>query len=59
MIAAGYGDNDSLENIKQMFMHGLGTKEDYAKVWLSLILFILVHIQNFCSEIFSAGELKA
>lgn len=31
MIAAGYGDNDSLENIKQMFMNGYASKDDYAK----------------------------
>ena len=31
MIAAGCGDNDSLENIKQMFMNGDATKDDYAK----------------------------
>ena len=29
MIAAGCGDNDSLENIKQMFMNGKATKDDY------------------------------
>ena len=28
MISAGYGDNDSLENIKQMFMSGCATKDD-------------------------------
>ena len=32
MIAAEFGDNDSLEYIKQMFMDGDATKEDYAKV---------------------------
>ena len=31
MISAGCGDNDSLENIKQMFMNGDATKDDYAK----------------------------
>ena len=31
MIAAGCGDNDSLEVIKQMFMNGDATKDDYAK----------------------------
>ena len=31
MIAAGYGDNDSLEMIKQMFMNKYATKDDYAK----------------------------
>ena len=31
MIAAGCGDNDSLENIKQMFKNGHATKDDYAK----------------------------
>ena len=31
MISAGYGDNDSLEFIKQMFMDGHATKDDYAK----------------------------
>ena len=31
MIAAGTGYNDSLENIKQMFMSGDATKDDYAK----------------------------
>ena len=31
MIAAGSGDNDSLENIKTMFMDGDATKDDYAK----------------------------
>ena len=31
MIAAGCGDNDSLENIKQMFMNGGVTKDDYVK----------------------------
>ena len=31
MIAAGCGDNDSLEQIKQMLMDGDATKDDYAK----------------------------
>ena len=31
MIAAGFGENDSLENIKQMFMDRDATKDDYAK----------------------------
>jgi hypothetical protein len=31
MIAAGCGDNDSVEVIKQMFMNGDATKDDYAK----------------------------
>ena len=31
MIAAECGDNDSLENVKQMFMNGDATKDDYAK----------------------------
>ena len=31
MIAAGSGDNDSLENIKQLFMDGDAMKDDYAK----------------------------
>ena len=31
MIAAGCGDNDSLENIKQLFMDGDAMKDDYAK----------------------------
>ena len=31
MISAGFGDNDSLENIKQMFINGDATKDDYAK----------------------------
>ena len=31
MIAAGCGDNDSLENIKQMFKDGDAMKDDYAK----------------------------
>ena len=31
MIAASFGDTDSLENIKQMFMNGDATKDDYAK----------------------------
>ena len=31
MIAAGCGDNDSLEKIKQMFMNGHVMKDDYAK----------------------------
>ena len=31
MIAVNFGDNDSLENIKQMYMDGDATKEDYAK----------------------------
>ena len=35
MIAAGFGDNDSLEKIKQMFMNGDATKDDYAKALLS------------------------
>ena len=30
-IAAGLGYNDSLENIKLMFMNGHATKDDYAK----------------------------
>ena len=29
MIAAGFGDNDSLENIKQMYKDGKATKDDY------------------------------
>ena len=31
MITAGFGDNDSLEKIKQMFMDEAATKDDYAK----------------------------
>ena len=31
MIAAGCGDTRSLENVKQMFIHGDATKDDYAK----------------------------
>ena len=31
MIAVGFGDNDSLEKIKLLFMNGQATKEDYAK----------------------------
>ena len=31
MIAVGLGYTDSLEKIKQMFMHGQVTKDDYAK----------------------------
>ena len=31
MITAGCGDNNSLENIKQLFMNGHATKDDYAK----------------------------
>ena len=31
MIAAGLGDNDSLEKIKQLFMNGHASKDDYAK----------------------------
>ena len=31
MIAAGVGDNDSLEAIQQMFKNGLATKDEYAK----------------------------
>ena len=31
MIAAGCGDNDSLEKIKQMFKKGAATKEDYTQ----------------------------
>ena len=31
MIAAGCGDNDSLERIKQLFMNGDATKDDYSK----------------------------
>ena len=31
MISARCGDNDSLENIKQMYMNGDATKDDYAK----------------------------
>ena len=31
MIAAGCGDNDSLETIKQLFMNGDATKDDYTK----------------------------
>ena len=31
MIAVGMGQSDSLENIKQMFMNGRATKDDYAK----------------------------
>ena len=35
MIAVGSEDNDSLENIKQMFMNGYATKDDYAKALLA------------------------
>ena len=35
MIAAGCGDNDSLEKIKQMFKKGVATKEDYTQALLS------------------------
>jgi TPR repeat protein len=35
MISVGCGDNDSLEDIKQMFMNGDATKEDYAKALLA------------------------
>ena len=35
MIAAGFGDNDSLVNIKQMFKNGQATKDDYAKALLA------------------------
>ena len=31
MIAVGMGQSNSLENIKQMFMNGRATKDDYAK----------------------------
>ena len=31
MIAAGFGDNESLETIKTMLMHGDATKEDYSR----------------------------
>ena len=31
MIAASFGDNDSLENIKQLFLKGDATKDDYTK----------------------------
>ena len=31
MIAVSFGDNDSLENIKQLFMDGDATKDDYTK----------------------------
>ena len=31
MIAAGSGDNNSLDMIKQMFLKGFATKDDYAK----------------------------
>jgi len=31
MIAAGSGCTDSLEKIKQMFMYGDATKDDYTK----------------------------
>jgi uncharacterized protein len=31
MIAAGYGDNDSLNAIRQMYKDGKATKDDYAK----------------------------
>ena len=31
MIAAGFGDNDSLEKIKHMFMNGHAAKDNYAK----------------------------
>ena len=35
MIAVGFGDNDSLEMIKQLFMKRYATKDDYAKALLS------------------------
>ena len=31
MIAAGFGDNDSLEMIKTMLINAHASKEDYAK----------------------------
>ena len=31
MIAVGGGDNESLKLIKQLFMKGLATRDDYAK----------------------------
>ena len=31
MIAVSFGNNDSLESIKQMFMRGYATKDDYTK----------------------------
>ena len=31
MIALSFGDNDSLENIKQMFINGDATKDEYSK----------------------------
>ena len=31
MIAVGFGDGDSLKQIKQLFMKGHATKEEYAK----------------------------
>ena len=45
MIAAGCGDNDSLENIKQMFMNGDATKDDYAKA-LQVYQAYLVEIKS-------------
>ena len=35
MIAAGVGYTESLEKIKQMFLNGHATKDDYAKALLS------------------------
>ena len=31
MIAGGFGNNDSLKKIKQLYLGGDATKEDYAK----------------------------
>ena len=31
MIAAGSGDNDSLKKIREFYMNGHATKDDYAK----------------------------
>ena len=45
MIAAGLGDNDSLEKIKQLFMNGHASKDDYAKA-LQVYQAYLVEIKS-------------
>ena len=45
MIAAGSGDTESLEMIKQMFMNGQATKDNYAKA-LQVYQAYLVEIKS-------------
>ena len=51
MIAVGSGDDDSLRNIKQLYLDGHATKDDYAKA--------LRAYQAYLSEIKSDDRDKA